>query len=141
MGCWGLSSVFVVTAVQINRRRRSQGLSVAFLASFPPPRSLFLQSSDQRSLTRVVRRGGNRGVGGAFLFRLLGNTGPLCPRHPHFAAPANQPSMLMWLWRVKTEVLKINTRGNILKRKNNHCIITMIIKTSHTHLHKGTHSD
>ncbi|KAI9520637.1 hypothetical protein NQZ68_015177 [Dissostichus eleginoides] len=39
--------------------RRSLGLSGAFLASFPPPRSLAPQSSDQRSLTRVARRGGH----------------------------------------------------------------------------------
>lgn len=64
-------------------------------------------SSEQwpEELTRVARRGGNRGVGGTFLFKLLGNMGPLCPRHPQFYAPANQPSMLMWLWRVETDVL------------------------------------
>ncbi|TDG99311.1 hypothetical protein EPR50_G00209610 [Perca flavescens] len=64
-------------------------------------------SSDQRSLTRVARRGGNQGVGGVFLFKLLGNMGLLCPRRPQLHAPANQPSMLMWLWRVETEVLSI----------------------------------
>lgn len=75
---------------------------------FPPPRSLSHQSSDQRSLTRVARRGGNRGVGGAFLFKLSGNNGgPSCPRHPQLYAPANQPSMLMWLWRVETKVLSV----------------------------------